>query len=348
MMFLHFLRVWQPFRIDALGLVTIFGADTMNTAIGRLLQNPFTDWLPVLGAYIMATNEFAAPKQGFVLYNITDGLMATDVCAWFTRWLLSYPLTYSATTVRLRIDGRQMPNSDRVQALVLGCLATFPSLVMAGLMEDWWDLANVLAMMTSVAVRQAMTGQLRSWIDEEIDGFGDDPGDVVKVFLTLPTGKAVTIYGPRSVIVNCILTDPRPRRKRLYWLLRGVGWAAFGVHVIALGMATLWSQLLTVLVLLVGTVLTATDVGTRMCAVGRRLCMDVDLGDATWYRPRVYARLALSKTEEEYMVRWSLFPQRENEFWWNKYRQKEAAFKAGLAAREADEKGEAQAAASQV
>ncbi|KAK8096061.1 hypothetical protein PG999_014083 [Apiospora kogelbergensis] len=82
---------WAPFQLDALGLVTIFGAKEMNTSIGNLVHSWATEWLPILGSYAVANNELTTPEQGFVLYNITDGVMATDVAAWFTRWLMSFP-----------------------------------------------------------------------------------------------------------------------------------------------------------------------------------------------------------------------------------------------------------------
>ncbi|KID64711.1 hypothetical protein MBR_09626, partial [Metarhizium brunneum ARSEF 3297] len=73
------LSQWDPFKLDALGLVTLFGAKEMNTSIGNLTESKFTEWLPILGSYAVANNEIAEPEQGFVLYNITDGIMATDV-----------------------------------------------------------------------------------------------------------------------------------------------------------------------------------------------------------------------------------------------------------------------------
>lgn len=73
------LSKWAPFQFDALGLVTIFGAKEMSTSIGNLAYSWATDWVPVLGSYAVTNDEIAAPEPGFVLYNITDGIMATDV-----------------------------------------------------------------------------------------------------------------------------------------------------------------------------------------------------------------------------------------------------------------------------
>lgn len=332
MYILQSIRDWAPFRIDALGLVTIFGAESMNVAVGTLLYSPATEWIPILGAYIFGNNTFTDPQPGFVLYNITDGIMATDVSAWFTRWLLRHPITYSSTVIRLRTDGAEISARERAFSWVLGCTAMLPILSLGAAMGDWWGFSNVAAMMLSVVVRQRMVSCLRDSIDHNVDGFALDPGDTVKVFLTMPNGKAVTIIGPRQAVVNCLLTDPKPRQPRWYLALRGLGWAAFGVHVVTLGMATLFSQLLTVAVLLAGSVSTGIGVGARPQMLGRKLRLEVELGNPSWHRSKTYARLQLTETEEDYMVHWSLFPQRQNKFWWDKYRRKEAAIRTELAA----------------
>jgi len=98
---LHFLKTWAPFRIDALGLVTLLGVDELNLAIGRLACNRVTEYLLLLGGYIIANDSFAKPIPGFLVYNISDGIMATDVAGWFSRWLICQDLTWSSTTLRI-------------------------------------------------------------------------------------------------------------------------------------------------------------------------------------------------------------------------------------------------------
>ncbi|KAF8246157.1 hypothetical protein K440DRAFT_685659 [Wilcoxina mikolae CBS 423.85] len=87
-MLLGYLETWAPFRIDALGLVTMIGASEIDVAVVRLVRNRFTECLPLLGAYIFAGNNFTKPIPGFFLYNISDGIVATDMTGWFARWLL--------------------------------------------------------------------------------------------------------------------------------------------------------------------------------------------------------------------------------------------------------------------
>ncbi|KAI1448496.1 hypothetical protein F5Y02DRAFT_431294 [Annulohypoxylon stygium] len=322
-MLLDSLARWQPFRIDALGLVTIFGAEELDIAIGTLAQSWATDWLPYLGSYTVANNQIAKPITGFVLYNITDGIVATDVVGWFARWLCSYPLTYSATTITLRFDGSAMPADRRAISLAFGMLSTFPLFMLAALMGDWWAVFNIVAVMTSIVVRQQITGQLRASIDQAANRISSAIEDPVKVFLTLPDGKAVTIYGPRMAIVGILLTNPRPAHPGQYSDLRMLGWLAFGAHSVCLGMATFFNQILCVIVLVVCSFLKCRQVGDRFYVVGTKLCLETDLGDSSWTRSLAYVRLDLSETEQDYMVHWNLFPQRKNEFWWNRYREKQ-------------------------
>ncbi|PGH27908.1 hypothetical protein AJ80_00458 [Polytolypa hystricis UAMH7299] len=317
---LAWLSEWAPFQLDALGLVTVFGAKEMNTSIGNLVHSWATDWLPVLGSYAVANNEIAQPEPGFVLYNITDGIMATDVSSWFTRWLMSFPLTYTATTIRLGMDGRPRPALHWAGAMAIGFSTTAVLLVFTIITDDAWGIANVAAMAFSVLLRQLMASQLRSSIDKTIENLQDDPGADVKIFLTLPNGKAVTILGSRQIVVNCILTDARPVSPRYYYLMRVASWAVFGAHAITLGMSTLFNQIFSVVALLLGTYLTAAHVGDSREAIGTRLRLEVDMGDPAWFRPPAYARLNMSPAEEEHMVHWSMMPQRSNTWWWERYR----------------------------
>ena len=78
-MIFHFLKTWAPFKMDALGIVTLLGADEMDAMVGRLVRTPYTNYLPLLGAYTVAGNSITKPLPGYAVYNITDGIKATDV-----------------------------------------------------------------------------------------------------------------------------------------------------------------------------------------------------------------------------------------------------------------------------
>lgn len=316
------LSQWNPIRLDALGLVTMFGAKEMISSVGNLTQSWVTEWLPILGSYAVANNEIVEPEPGFVLYNIKDGIMATDVSSWFTRWLTSYPITYSATTIHLERAVNPGSKLHGICAMIVGCCTCGLLLVFTILTADWWGVANVIALFINVLVRRSMVSMLRASVDRAIENLADEPGPDVKAFLTLPNGNAVTIRGPRGMVTDILLTNPRPLQPTVYFYLRVAGWAAFGIHALTLGMSALLNQALSVLVLLTGTYLTATKVGDRREFIGKRLELIVKAGDVKWSRSPAYARLELLKTEEDSMVQWGLMPHRSNTFWWERYRAK--------------------------
>ncbi|KAF5233615.1 hypothetical protein FAUST_8051 [Fusarium austroamericanum] len=313
---------WAPFQIDALGLVTIFGAKEMNTSIGNLTKSWVTEWLPILGSYAVANNEIADPEHGYVLYNITDGIMATDIAAWLTRWLSSFPPNYASTVITLEMNERRLPATRSIFSMAIGGSAMVLSICLAVLTADPWGIANSLAMCGQVFVRQHMVGQLRSSMDETISKAYDDPGEDVKAFLTLPNGKAVTIRGSRGLVVGCIVTDARPRNSRLYFLARAIGWGFFAAHAIALGMSNLFNQIVTVTIMLTATYLTATRVGDNSEMIGSRLRLKVDMGNPEWTRSPAYAKMGMMPAEEDKMVHWSLMPHRSNTTWWTRYHER--------------------------
>ncbi|KAF5664291.1 hypothetical protein FHETE_7174 [Fusarium heterosporum] len=319
-MLLESLANWGPFQIDALGLITIFGAEAIRKSIGNFTQSRICEYLPVLGSHVIASNQITDPVPGFVLYNITDGIVATDIAPWFTYWLQSYPITYTATTITLKADGRPMSTARHSGSLALGVFCTAPLIILTILMGDKWGIANFASMIAMVILRQLMLWELRLSIDKAVEKSIRDPGDDVKALLTLPDGRAVTILGSRAMVVNCLLTDPRPLHPQLYKFFQFVAWIAFGAQAIALGMSTLFHQILCVVIMLSGTFLTAIHIGDLPSRIGTKLHLGVDLGNPDWFRSPAYARFDLTETEEETMVRWNLMPQRSNKFWWERFR----------------------------
>ncbi|KAL3425708.1 hypothetical protein PVAG01_02499 [Phlyctema vagabunda] len=319
-MLLNLIKDWAPFQIDALGLVTILGATEVDTCVGRLVHDCLTEWLPLLGAYTIASGQVTKPISGFVLYNITDGIMSTDLSCWFTRWLLSLPLTYSATVLRVRPVARQLPVQRRLLAKCIGLVIFIVIVVLAATTGDWWGLANAMAMALSVLVRRVIVGQNRKAVDVAMQQAQEIADQEVKVFVTIPSGKSLTIYAPRMVVVNCFLSGPQPPSPRIYWAMRSIGWASFGIHVIALGMTCLFNQILTVCVLAGSSVVAVLQIGDFQSLIGTELDFDIALGDPNATRRVAYAKLNLSTKEEESMILWSMFPHKTNEFWWSRYR----------------------------
>jgi hypothetical protein len=116
------LKNWSPFKIDALGLITLLGADVIRKALGRLVYSPF-EYFPLLAGHIFADNSVAEPIPGFVLYNITESMKAVDLSAWFTRWLLCQYLTYSNTRLEIRSAPRPEGWTSETCLAVIGAVS---------------------------------------------------------------------------------------------------------------------------------------------------------------------------------------------------------------------------------
>ncbi|KAI1499751.1 hypothetical protein F5X99DRAFT_269136 [Biscogniauxia marginata] len=317
------LEKWSPFQVDALGLVTLIGAEQVDRVLGQLAWNTITEWLPTLGAYIFATDQITEPIPGFTLYNITDGILATDLAGWFSRWLLCQDLTFCSSTIHIvgtnpgaGKPGRQ--HFKQICSLALGSMTIVP-VVLSILVGDWWGLANTTAMLASVLVRQIILYQNRLALDLAMEESERTSCEYVKVLITLPNGKVVTVYTTRGIVIDCLLTTPRPPNPKLYSVSRVAGWFAFGVHVISLGMASLFSQIISVILLISATILVVRQIGTDRKRIGRRMVFERFDSQAE-FRAATYARLDLTMNEEDSMVLWNLFPHRSNESWWNKYR----------------------------
>ena len=346
---------WAPFHIDALGIVTLLGAEEVNTAVGRLCNNRwFFDCLPLLAANLIAADKITKPVPGFTLYNVSDGIVATDVAGWFSRWLLSQRLHFATSRLEMRAGRKAKTGEHGLRAsmqlqplvvrIVVGFLVMAPILALAAWMNDWWGLANELSMLLSIWLRHIIIQQNHVALAAAAKGTDKAALEPVKVFLTLPDGKAVTMDAPRGLVVDCVLTTPRPPNLRLYRVMRAVAWAAFACHVVALGMSTLATQLLSLAWLLAGTLLVAFRVGDYEEVIGdalqirQRHLLGPDSKDS---RSVAYARLALTETEKQSMVSWHLFPQKSNAFWWERYEALEK--QVAVEERSSDESGAATA-----
>jgi len=320
-MLLDYLAFWAPFHIDALGIITLFGADEVDKAVGRLARNRYTAGLPLLGAFKIAGNSIVNPQPGFVLHNTSDQILATDVTGWFARWLLCQDLKFSSTT--LSILSIKQPQSGvwrQVGNFVLGATAISPLLVAAILMEDRWGLANVMAMLMSIVVRCIIVGQNHAAINNAAKKSRSTSNVLVKAIVTLPTGNAITIKTTRGIIIDCLLTAPRPPDPTFYSCVRAFGFVCYGGQAIALGVATLVNQIMTVALMLGSTALVVWQVGDNEEMIGSHLRIQRSDSAGPDFRAAAMARLDLSTIEEDTLLAWNLFPQRSNKIWWEKYR----------------------------
>jgi hypothetical protein len=79
---LHSVKLWSEsstFQIDALGLVTLLGAEEVNQSVGHLQYHRYTEYLPLLAAYAIAGNRFTTKQPDFVIYNLANRIRRGQV-----------------------------------------------------------------------------------------------------------------------------------------------------------------------------------------------------------------------------------------------------------------------------
>lgn len=140
-MIIRWLLRWRLFKIDALGLVTILGTDEVNRFIGRLSRSRLTEYLPLVSSFVIASDGIKSAIPGFELYNVSDGICASDFAGWFSRWLLSQDLTYNCTTLTINIRQPIIKSCDGFKlAAGIGSAICFFIILMPAIMADWWGL----------------------------------------------------------------------------------------------------------------------------------------------------------------------------------------------------------------
>ena len=321
------LKDWTPFSIDALGLVTMLGAEEVDRAIGRLVQNPWVDYLPYLGGFVVAGNKFVQPLPGTTLYNISDGIKATDVSGWMTRWLAKQEPKWNTTAYVWSV--RQIPARDWLghgRALMIGTVFNGGLLALSVLTGDWFGLANTIALIVMVVVRCYMVEQNKGFLDKVAGSLSGPEAEFIKAFCILSDGRAVTLFAPRGLVVEGFLTTPRPYQRLPYKTARALCWLAFGFHVVCIGQATLFIQILTVVGMISATVLCCMGWGCDEYDIGRLIRIHpVSNHGLDDRRALAYARLGLSDGEEDSMLAWGLVPQRTNRQWWERYGEAKAS-----------------------
>lgn len=313
-------KSWEPFKIDALGIVTLLGADVLRKTTGRLVASPYAEYLPHLASHIFADNSIAEPLAGFALYNITDGIKATDLNGWFTRWLSCQEIGWQNTTLKIYADMGDSKRGVRwwiscSAAVLLNCfLIAFPIVL-----GDWYGFASAIDLLLTVLMRSAILSAYRKALDRQATEASQNSHHPVKLLITLPSGKIVSVRTTQGITTQCLLTDVQPENHQLHQAFRAVTWVAFAVHAVTLGMASLCMQLILVTIILLSTLLVVQQVGCDESHVVRflRLIQHDDASVTT--RSKAYLKLDLDTQEEESMVEWNLFPLKSNEAWRRKY-----------------------------
>ncbi|KAL9064130.1 MAG: hypothetical protein Q9161_009068 [Pseudevernia consocians] len=325
MFLLKQVKNWAPFKIDALGLVTLLGAGQVDQAVGRLSRNRFIDHLPFLALNVVAGDDINQAQQGYAVYNFSDGIVTSQLAPWFTRWLAAQEFTQCSSIIHLTYDanGASFSRWDNALSMIISSVVLVSMVLFAGLTGDWWAFVNAVSLIISVLCRRYILHELSHSIDTAVGTVPEhDPARTsVKCLVQFPDGKALTLFTSRGILTKVLLPRPAPLHYRRYNLFRYVAWLGFGSHVISLGMCTLASQLATVVVLLLSTALLVFRVFAVEDRIGSK--MRVQRLDGKGEREsygRAYARLKLTEMEENSLVAWNLTPQRTNVDWWNKYR----------------------------
>ncbi|EXJ86673.1 hypothetical protein A1O3_03626 [Capronia epimyces CBS 606.96] len=349
------LHNWAPFKIDALGLVTLLGAEEINSAVGRLVRSTYLEYLPLLGAFIIAGDRFTDKAAGFNLYNISEGIHTTELSAWLTRWMLSQDFEVTRSFVDWTVTPPKSRRHDIVVAAIIGFVLNGFLIALTLLSRDWYGFANAVAMIISILVRAYVIGQHRAAIDAMVAevssksqshptaNSGEDerrshglwkkenravtmkrdntsgadplpdadssfqssfsvdntarsrgssqqsqrmpkeqrpappikrnpknpkskggPGlGKTKVLIIQSDSKAVTFWMPKELLAppSLFIEGPNLLHPLTYSFVRSLGWVAFAVHVVALGMADLASQWYTVVLLVLPSVLLVLKFG---------------------------------------------------------------------------------------
>ena len=311
------------FKIDALGLITILGSRELDIALGTLRQGVACEALPTFAPYLAPGGYLTEPIPGFHLYNITDGIVATDISAWFSRWLVIQELTWSSTT--LYISKSIVRHSPQRRVFQSGCstlvsgVSLVAMLALAIFYSDKWAVANAAAMHLLGFLRCFLLHELRASMH---NGRPSSPAHMdtpVKIFCTLPNGKAVSVHTTRSIVVDYLLTNPVAGNPRVYRLVQGLSWLCFVLHILALGMASLMHQILAVGVVSISTISLVRGVGVDDTRIANLRLFKYEYLTTPDTRSEAYARLRLSQEEEDGLVAWSLIPQKRNTTWWQKF-----------------------------
>lgn len=346
------IKAWSEkstFSIDALGLVTLLGAEEVNQSVGHLQRRRYTEYLPLLAAFVIAGNRFTAEQPGFVIYNLTDGITSTELKGWFTRWLMSQNVN-NATTVLTWKERKHHTRATSLIAPVLSFILVAPLLVLTILIGDWYGVGNAGAIIISIFTRIFLLWQLRHARDKT----ANDTKNQEKwkdLCIIRSDGKMVTCRAPAPVLQTFTI-DCEVKHKVFYKMARRLGWLALGVHMCILGMCTLFTQIYTVILLVLSTWALCSDWGFD---IGRKWLSPEATDEFTgknstipfnekwevvktdhpkkkmprdsnaqeplkWDRRGVaWARIRPDEMQETLMKRWNLLPYEENKEWWKDY-----------------------------
>jgi hypothetical protein len=189
----------------------------------------------------------------------------------------------------------QEPQSKLGGFIVSGVISfAFTGLLIAMtvLTSDWYGFANAMALIVLIGVRSYLlqthrnaidravemakplrttfTGALEEWknrIKTDRDAVKPEKGsqewrpEIVKILVAMPDSRLVTMFIPEHLLRPIFVTDIMPSSMWLYLLVQWVGWVAFSVHIVTIGMAQLATQIYVVMIMVGSTILICYGIG---------------------------------------------------------------------------------------
>ncbi|KAL2808787.1 hypothetical protein BJX63DRAFT_19998 [Aspergillus granulosus] len=286
----HALATWAPFAIDALGLITLLGAEEVNAAVGRLAPSLWLEYMPLLAGFVFAADRHRAKQATFTLYNVSSGIVTGNLAGWFTRWMQAQEFEAARSVVYWEVEPTAQTRwkyqlvSTAVSVTCMGLL-----LVLTVLSGDWYGFTNAVAIVVLISTRAYLVQMAREAIDTAVAAARPLPAtfsgalnlwqaraqvdpaaagarpqrdgqkwrpEHAKIIVVMPNSQAVTMFIPEHLLRPIFVTDTTPGSPALYRLVRWAGWVAFTVHVVTLGMAMLATQLYIIAIMVASTVLT--------------------------------------------------------------------------------------------
>ncbi|KAJ5421473.1 hypothetical protein N7491_009918 [Penicillium cf. griseofulvum] len=167
------LSTWAPFEIDALGLVTLLGADEVNVSVGRLAPSKWLEFMPLLAGFVFAGDRFRTKQPTFTLYNISSGIVTGNLAAWFTRWMSAQDFELSRSLVYWEIvDVARSNSTAQLRDFAIAGMVSFAFtgflLAMTVLSADWYGFANTIAIIILITVRSYMLHASRDAINRAV------------------------------------------------------------------------------------------------------------------------------------------------------------------------------------
>ncbi|KAF2190633.1 hypothetical protein K469DRAFT_697868 [Zopfia rhizophila CBS 207.26] len=154
-------------------------------------------------------------------------------------------------------------------------------------------------------------------LDQHLEEAGEGiKADEIKLSITLPTGQVMTAFTTRRIIMGCLLTEAKPTNHDLHLFVRAIGWLAFSLHAVTLGMASLSVQFLLITTILLFAILAVQRIGCDESRIGGRLQIQQNLGSGRESKAKTFVKMCLNDKEEQNMTDWFIFPRLSSTVWW--------------------------------